>query len=218
MKNNNLFPVTTIKTITQLKEIKYLPGFPRPYRFDAKGGKFSLKGGAELTTKGQSCSLTPIGFRIFTAEILSYPRPPSPAIAGFGRRRPEVGRNLLPQQRRPGRLRPLPRLLCGSVATPPGRNVLRRGQSDRHPADHHPGAAHQPARHLLRRFLPTSPEVVRFCERSLVRSPHRIGAPRTGIDRQRPTTALSPGDVERRCRGACVEECAAAGGGNNANA
>jgi len=74
MKNTTLHPITTPHQTTNLTDLKYLPGFPRRYRFDAKAGRFSLKGEEVLTDRGQPFAFIPIGFRIFTAEIMGYPR------------------------------------------------------------------------------------------------------------------------------------------------
>lgn len=57
-----------------LSEIKYLPGFPRKYRFDAKNGKLNFNGETDITQKGQAFTIIPLAHRIFTDEILGYSR------------------------------------------------------------------------------------------------------------------------------------------------
>lgn len=74
MTNQSLHPQTDVKTTMALPEIKYLPGFPRKYRFDAKNGKLNFNGQTDITPKGQSFTLIPIAHRIFTDEILGYSR------------------------------------------------------------------------------------------------------------------------------------------------
>ncbi|MCB0634854.1 MAG: hypothetical protein R2824_33095 [Saprospiraceae bacterium] len=74
MKNQTLQPLTDVKTLIELSEIKYLPGFPRKYRFDAKNGKLNFNGEIDITPKGQAFSLIPLAHRIFTDEILGYSR------------------------------------------------------------------------------------------------------------------------------------------------
>lgn len=74
MKNELLQPLTDIKSLVKLPEIKYLPGFPRKYRFDAKNGKLNCNGQTDITQKGQSFSLVPLAYRVFTDEILGYSR------------------------------------------------------------------------------------------------------------------------------------------------
>lgn len=74
MKNKTLQPLTDVKAILALPEIKYLPGFPRKYRFDAKNGKLNFNGQTDITGKGQSFNLISLAYRIFTDEILGYSR------------------------------------------------------------------------------------------------------------------------------------------------
>jgi hypothetical protein len=74
MKIQNLQPLTNLKTLMDLSEIKYLPGFPRKYRFDAKNGKLNFNGETDITQKGQAFSIIPLAHRIFTDEILGYSR------------------------------------------------------------------------------------------------------------------------------------------------
>lgn len=74
MKDQNLQPLTNVKSLIQLPEIKYLPGFPRKYRFDAKNGKLNFNGQTDITPKGQAFTIIPLAHRIFTDEILGYSR------------------------------------------------------------------------------------------------------------------------------------------------
>ncbi|PHN01888.1 hypothetical protein [Flavilitoribacter nigricans] len=74
MKIQNLQPLTDIKSLIDLPEIKYLPGFPRKYRFDAKNGKLNFNGETDITPKGQAFTIIPLAHRIFTDEILGYSR------------------------------------------------------------------------------------------------------------------------------------------------
>ena len=74
MQHQNLQPLTNIKTLMDLPEIKYLPGFPRKYRFDAKNGKLNFNGETDITPKGQAFTIIPLAHRIFTDEILGYSR------------------------------------------------------------------------------------------------------------------------------------------------
>lgn len=71
---NNLSPVETVSQITEFPELKYLPGFPRPYRFDAKKGVLSYKGEQDITPKGGQFAVIPLAFRIFSDDILGYGR------------------------------------------------------------------------------------------------------------------------------------------------
>lgn len=68
---NNLFPVTK-KDLTSFSELKYLPGLPREYRFNAKTGELHLGTGAAVTKKGEAFSLIPIAYRIFSADMFNY--------------------------------------------------------------------------------------------------------------------------------------------------
>lgn len=74
MKNQNLHPLTDIQALVKLPEIKYLPGFPRKYRFDAKNGILNFNGEKDISQKGQSFTLIPLAYRVFTDEILGYSR------------------------------------------------------------------------------------------------------------------------------------------------
>ena len=52
-------------------QIKYRPGFPRHYRFDANRGLFSLSE-MTITKKAEPLSFIPISYRIFKDDILGY--------------------------------------------------------------------------------------------------------------------------------------------------
>ena len=67
----NLQPITAtqIKSVPE-SEIKYLPGHPRQYRFDASRGLINLNGETNITKKGSTFTFIPIGFRIFRDDIL----------------------------------------------------------------------------------------------------------------------------------------------------
>ena len=52
-------------------QIKYRPGFPRNYRFDASRGLFGLNEMA-ITKKGEPLSFMAISYRIFQDDILGY--------------------------------------------------------------------------------------------------------------------------------------------------
>ncbi len=72
--NNSLLPsLKTSFTNTETGElqIKYRPGFPRNYRFDASRGLFGL-GEMTITKKGEPLSFIPISYRIFQDDILGY--------------------------------------------------------------------------------------------------------------------------------------------------
>ena len=61
-----------ISQINQIpeQEIKYLPGHPRQYRFDASRGIINLNGETPVTKKSQAFSFIPIGYRLFKDDIL----------------------------------------------------------------------------------------------------------------------------------------------------
>ncbi len=61
-----------ISQISQIpeQEIKYLPGHPRQYRFDASRGIINLNGETPVTKKSQAFSFIPIGYRLFKDDIL----------------------------------------------------------------------------------------------------------------------------------------------------
>ncbi len=73
-QNQALLPITSAAELLQLAEIKYLPGFPRNYRFNAKEGLLNFQGEQKLTDRGESFQLLPIAFRIFTDQILGFSR------------------------------------------------------------------------------------------------------------------------------------------------
>ena len=52
-------------------QIKYRPGFPRHYRFDASRGLFSLSD-MTITKKSEPLTFIPISYRIFKDDILGY--------------------------------------------------------------------------------------------------------------------------------------------------
>ena len=52
-------------------EIKYRPGFPRNYRFDASRGVFSLNE-MTITKKGEPLTFISISYRIFKDDILGF--------------------------------------------------------------------------------------------------------------------------------------------------
>ena len=53
-------------------EVKYRPGHPRQYRFDASRGMFNVAGNENLTKKGEALSFIPVAYRIFKDDILGY--------------------------------------------------------------------------------------------------------------------------------------------------
>lgn len=73
----NLQPLTNVKNATLITKdgelkVRYLPGYPRSYRFDASRGTFNENGENTLTKKGDSFSFIPIGYRKFKDDILGY--------------------------------------------------------------------------------------------------------------------------------------------------
>ena len=52
-------------------KIKYRPGFPRHYRFDASRGLFSLSD-MTITKKSEPLTFIPLSYRIFKDDILGY--------------------------------------------------------------------------------------------------------------------------------------------------
>ncbi len=52
-------------------QIKYRPGFPRNYRFDASKGLFSLNE-MTITQKAEPLSFIPFSYRVFRDDILGY--------------------------------------------------------------------------------------------------------------------------------------------------
>ena len=74
-KQNPLFPTTNTNFVnpdTGELTIKYRPGYPRSYRFDASRGSFNVNGETRLTKKGEPLSFIPIGYRLFKDDILGY--------------------------------------------------------------------------------------------------------------------------------------------------
>ena len=74
-KQNPLFPTQKTDFVdpkTGELVIKYRPGYPRSYRFDASKGNFNLNGEMTLTKKGEALSFIPIAYRLFRDEILGY--------------------------------------------------------------------------------------------------------------------------------------------------
>ncbi|MEO1626300.1 MAG: hypothetical protein AAFV25_14180 [Bacteroidota bacterium] len=73
----NLLPSSNTQFLnsdTAELEIRYRPGSPRIYRFDASRGLFSLNGEINLTKKGEAFSFLPIAYRLFQDDILGYGR------------------------------------------------------------------------------------------------------------------------------------------------
>ena len=77
MNNATLAPMT-IEQANQLvnasngevTSIKYLPGHPRQYRFDASRGFFNVNGMIPISQKDESITILPVAYRIFTDDIL----------------------------------------------------------------------------------------------------------------------------------------------------
>ena len=70
-------PLTSIKKVDFISKdgellIKYLPGYPRSYRFDASRGRINENGENVLTQKGEAFSFIPIGYRKFSDDILGF--------------------------------------------------------------------------------------------------------------------------------------------------
>lgn len=76
MKNqNSLLPTTKTNFVNAESGellIKYRPGYPRSYRFDASRGLFNVNGENNITKKGESLSFISIGYRLFKDDILGY--------------------------------------------------------------------------------------------------------------------------------------------------
>ncbi|MDB4768737.1 hypothetical protein OAG16_01555 [Saprospiraceae bacterium] len=73
----NLMPLTNLKKTELITadgelKIKYLPGYPRSYRFDASRGTFNENGETVLTKKGQAFTFAPIAYRKFKDDIMGY--------------------------------------------------------------------------------------------------------------------------------------------------
>ncbi len=76
MKNqNSLLPSTRTNFVdpeTGELKIRYRPGYPRSYRFDASRGLFSINGETPITKKAEPLTFIPIGYRLFKDDILGY--------------------------------------------------------------------------------------------------------------------------------------------------
>jgi len=75
MKNSHLSPALHTNFIngeTGELAVRYRPGHPRQYRFDASRGIFSVNGESPITKRGESLSFIPISFRIFKDDILGF--------------------------------------------------------------------------------------------------------------------------------------------------
>jgi len=76
MSIQKLMPLTNLSKIkfTDKKSgdilIRYMKGHPRQYRFDASKGFFNIKDGDRLTKNGDSFTIIPLAYQIFTDEIL----------------------------------------------------------------------------------------------------------------------------------------------------
>lgn len=74
-KQNSLLPTTNTNFVnpdTGELTIKYRPGYPRSYRFDASRGVINVNGEINITKKGEALSFIPIGYRLFKDDILGY--------------------------------------------------------------------------------------------------------------------------------------------------
>lgn len=72
MQHQIYHPATDVETIKTFKEIQYLQGAPRTYRFHAKAGNFNFRGETQLTNRGESFTFIPIAYRFFSGEVLGY--------------------------------------------------------------------------------------------------------------------------------------------------
>ncbi len=76
MKNQNpLLPSTKTNFIDKESgelQIRYRPGYPRSYRFDASRGLFNVNGETNITKKGEALTFIPIAYRLFRDNILSF--------------------------------------------------------------------------------------------------------------------------------------------------
>ena len=76
MKNQNqLLPSLETDFVNKKSgeiNIRYRPGFPRRYRFDASRGVFGVNGDATISKRGASISFIPISYRVFKDDILGY--------------------------------------------------------------------------------------------------------------------------------------------------
>lgn len=53
-------------------KIKYRPGYPRNYRFNASRGVFSLNPETDITSKGEALVFVPVSYRLFRDDILGF--------------------------------------------------------------------------------------------------------------------------------------------------
>lgn len=67
MKNENLIPAIKVSDIEKISAIRYLPGLPLVYRFNAKEGKFKVGEDVDL---GKEISIIPIAHRTFFSPQL----------------------------------------------------------------------------------------------------------------------------------------------------
>ncbi len=56
----------------EITPIRYLPGYPLQYRFDASRGIININGEKPITKKGQAFKLQPVAFRVFQDDILNF--------------------------------------------------------------------------------------------------------------------------------------------------
>ncbi len=74
--NKNLLPLIDLSKIQYTDKesgdilIRYMKGHPRQYRFDASKGYFNIKDGDRLTKNGDSFTIIPLAYQIFTDDIL----------------------------------------------------------------------------------------------------------------------------------------------------
>ena len=73
----NLMPLTNFKKAALITKdgelkIKYLPGYPRSYRFDASRGTFNENGESVLTKKGEPFTFVPLAYRKFKDDIMGF--------------------------------------------------------------------------------------------------------------------------------------------------
>ena len=71
MQHQTYHPATNVETIRAFKEIQYLQGAPRTYRFHAKAGNFNFRGETQLTARGESFTFKPIAYRFFACDLFS---------------------------------------------------------------------------------------------------------------------------------------------------
>ncbi|MEM6359968.1 MAG: hypothetical protein AAF731_07735 [Bacteroidota bacterium] len=76
MSKNQLMPTKDVSAFIDKEtgevSVKYRPGHPRSYRFDASRGVFNIRGGDNITKKAEALSFIPIGYRIFRDDILGF--------------------------------------------------------------------------------------------------------------------------------------------------